>query len=46
VDVVTKSGTNGFHGEAFEFLRNNDLDARNFFEAQAHPGPSAEISSA
>jgi hypothetical protein len=39
VDVVTKSGTNGFHGEAFEFLRNNDLDARNFFEAQAHPGP-------
>jgi hypothetical protein len=39
VNVVTKSGSNGFHGEAFEFLRNNDLDARNFFEAQAHPGP-------
>jgi hypothetical protein len=39
VNVVTKSGSNSFHGEAFEFLRNNDLDARNFFEAQAHPGP-------
>lgn len=39
VNVVTKSGSNGFHGEAFEFLRNNALDARNFFEEQAHPGP-------
>jgi hypothetical protein len=39
VNVVTKSGSNRFHGEAFEFLRNNALDARNFFEAQAHPGP-------
>jgi len=39
VNVVTKSGSNSLHGEAFEFLRNNDFDARNFFEAQAHPGP-------
>ena len=39
VNVVTKSGTNRLHGEAFEFLRNNALDARNFFEAQPHPGP-------
>ncbi len=31
VNVVTKSGGNSFHGDAFEFLRNTDLDARNFF---------------
>jgi hypothetical protein len=29
--VVTKSGANQIHGSAFEFLRNTDLDARNFF---------------
>jgi hypothetical protein len=31
VDVVTKSGTNKIHGDAFEFLRNRDLNANNFF---------------
>ena len=31
VNVVTKSGGNQFHGEAFEFLRNHNLDARSFF---------------
>jgi hypothetical protein len=29
--MVTKSGTNSFHGSAFEFLRNNALNANNFF---------------
>jgi hypothetical protein len=31
VNIVTKSGTNAFHGDAFEFLRNGALNARNFF---------------
>jgi hypothetical protein len=33
VDVVTKSGGNSFHGDGFEFLRNTDLDARNYFDS-------------
>ena len=31
VNLITKSGTNQFHGSAFEFLRNPNLDARNFY---------------
>jgi hypothetical protein len=31
VNLVTASGTNGFHGDLFEFLRNGDTNARNFF---------------
>jgi hypothetical protein len=31
VSAVVKSGTNEFHGDAFEFLRNGDMNARNFF---------------
>ena len=31
VNLATRSGTNAYHGELFEFFRNNDLDARNFF---------------
>src|SRR5215467_4985800 len=31
VNVVTKSGSNGFHGAVFEYLRNSHMNARNFF---------------
>lgn len=34
VNVITKGGSNGFHGDAFEFLRNYALNARNFFATQ------------
>jgi hypothetical protein len=37
VVVVTQSGTNALHGTVFEFLRNSDLDARNFFDQAAVP---------
>jgi hypothetical protein len=32
INVVTKSGTNQYHGNVFEFLRNTDFDAANFFD--------------
>jgi hypothetical protein len=31
INVITKSGSNAFHGDVFEFLRNTNLDARNYF---------------
>ncbi len=37
VNVVTKSGTNQYHGTAFDFLRNTDLDAKNY-ESQTGRG--------
>jgi hypothetical protein len=37
MNVVTKSGTNGFHGTLFDFLRNDSLNARNFFLGVATP---------
>jgi Carboxypeptidase regulatory-like domain/TonB dependent receptor len=33
VNAITKSGTNGVHGDVFEFLRNDKLDAKNYFFA-------------
>ena len=39
INVLTKSGTNQLRGELFEFLRNSDLDARNFFDRGTGPKP-------
>ena len=37
VNIATRSGANQFHGEAFEFIRNEAFDARNFFDQTKPP---------
>ncbi|HEV2420014.1 MAG TPA: hypothetical protein VGX94_19645 [Terriglobia bacterium] len=39
-NVITKSGTSQLHGDAFEFLRNSSLDARNFFDRSTSLSPA------
>ena len=40
--IVTKSGTNSFHGSVFEYLRNSAMDARNFAN-QTQTGPQSPL---
>jgi hypothetical protein len=37
VEVETKSGTSSFHGDAYEFVRNNAFNARNYFQSTVPP---------
>jgi hypothetical protein len=39
MNSVSRSGTNGFHGSGFEFIRNSALDAKNFFDSATLPIP-------
>ena len=39
VNVVSRSGTNQFHGSLFEFVRNDAFDAKNFFDSHSAPIP-------
>jgi hypothetical protein len=40
--MVSKGGTNQWHGDAFEYLRNSVLDAKNFFDTSASSGLTAD----
>ncbi len=44
VNIATRSGANGYHGELFEFVRNHDLDARNFFNTRTVTSSTGVVS--
>ena len=37
VNIITRSGANEFHGAVYDYLRNRDLDGRNFFDGSTKP---------
>jgi hypothetical protein len=43
VTVATRSGTNQFHGEAFDYFRNEAMDARNYFNRSFNPATGASL---
>lgn len=45
VNLATRSGSNAYHGELFEFFRNNALDARNFFNSKVDSKGNALVQS-
>ena len=46
VTVATRSGTNKFHGEAFDYFRNEAFDARNYFNRSINPATGVSLGSA
>lgn len=42
INVISKSGTNAFHGSAFAFMRNEKLDSRNYFDPANAPKPKLD----
>jgi hypothetical protein len=42
VQVLSKSGSNDFHGEMFEFLRNSEFNARDYFDRSGGPVPNRD----
>src|ERR1022692_466007 len=43
INVTFRSGTNELHGAVYEFLRNSDFDAKNFFDSHANPIPAFHL---
>ena len=43
VNIITKSGTNQLHGTLFEFLRNDAMDARNYFNRKIDPNTGLSV---
>ncbi len=43
INVTFRSGTNDFHGAVYEFLRNSDFDAKNFFDSHTNPIPAFHL---
>jgi len=41
VNMASRSGSNQFHGSAYEFLRNNDLDSRGYFDVNVNGMPTS-----
>src|SRR5258708_10740914 len=39
INVTFRSGTNQFHGALYEFVRNSDFDAKNYFDSRTNPIP-------